>query len=41
LCSNEALDLLDKMLVYDIDERITPKESLSHPYFNPVRNLKL
>jgi len=36
LVSNEALDLLSKMLVYDHAERITPKEAMQHPYFAPV-----
>ena len=25
------------MLVYDPEERITPKDALEHPYFDPVR----
>lgn len=37
LCSPEAFDLLDKMLVYDHDMRIRPKEAMQHPYFNSVR----
>ena len=37
LCSNEALDLLSKMLVYDRAQRITPKEAMMHPYFKEVR----
>jgi casein kinase II subunit alpha len=36
LCSNEAIDLLSKMLIYDPAERITPKDAMSHPYFAPV-----
>ena len=35
--NKEALDLLSKMLVYDPEERITPKDALEHPYFDPVR----
>lgn len=31
--SADALDLLSKMLVYDPSQRITAKDSLSHPYF--------
>ena len=34
--SPEALDLLDKMLVYDHTERITPRDAMLHPYFGPV-----
>ena len=37
LCSNEALDLLSKMLIYDRAQRITPKEAMMHPYFKEVR----
>lgn len=36
LVSNEALDLLSKMLIYDHAERITAKDAMSHPYFFPV-----
>ena len=38
LCSPEALDLLDSMLVYDYNERITAREALHHPYFAPLRH---
>ena len=37
LCSNEAIDLLSKMLIYDRAQRITPKEAMEHPYFKSVR----
>jgi len=37
LCNDEAFDLLSKMLIYDHAERITPKESMEHPYFEQVR----
>lgn len=37
LCSEEALDLLGRMLQYDHAERIVPKEALQHKYFDPVR----
>lgn len=37
LVSEEALDLLDKMLRYDHAERITPKDAMEHPYFKPVK----
>ncbi|CAD8146245.1 unnamed protein product [Paramecium pentaurelia] len=40
LCSEEAIDLLSKMLLYDHALRITPKEALDHPYFLPVRDQK-
>lgn len=34
--STEALDLLDRMLRYDHQERITAAEAMTHPYFDPV-----
>lgn len=37
LCSQDALDLLDKMLVYDHAERITPIEAMEHRYFDPLK----
>ena len=37
LCSNEAIDLLSKMLIYDRAQRITPKEAMQHPYFKSIR----
>jgi casein kinase II subunit alpha len=36
LVTNDALDLLSRMLVYDHAERITPKDAMLHPYFAPV-----
>merc|ERR1712038_1890825 len=36
LVSNEALDFLDKLLKYDHQARLTAKEAMQHPYFNPV-----
>lgn len=36
LVSPEALDLLDKLLRYDHQERLTAKEAMEHPYFYPV-----
>ncbi|KAJ2847372.1 Casein kinase II subunit alpha [Coemansia brasiliensis] len=35
--SPEAIDFLDRLLRYDHMERLTAKEAMSHPYFNPVR----
>lgn len=34
--SPKALDLLDKLLRYDHQQRPTTKEALEHPYFYPV-----
>lgn len=31
--SNELFDLLDKVLRYDHQQRLTAKEAMSHPYF--------
>lgn len=33
LVSPEAIDLLDKLLRYDIAERLTAREAMEHPYF--------
>jgi serine/threonine protein kinase len=33
-----ALDLLEKMLVFDSQQRITAKQAIQHPYFDPYRN---
>jgi len=38
LCSAEAIDFLDKLLRYDQQERLTAREAMAHPYFDPVRN---
>lgn len=37
LVNEEAIDLLKRMLVYDHAARITMKEALEHPYFDPIR----
>lgn len=37
LCPPEALDLVDKMLRYDHQDRIGTIEAMEHPYFAPVR----
>lgn len=34
--SNEAIDLLDKLLVYDHQKRLTAKEAMAHPYFGEL-----
>jgi len=36
LVSSEAVDLLDKLLRYDHQERLSPTEAMLHPYFGPV-----
>ncbi|KAG2441926.1 hypothetical protein HXX76_003532 [Chlamydomonas incerta] len=38
LATPEALDFIDKLLRYDHQERITSKDALNHPYFDPIRN---
>lgn len=37
LASSEAMDLLDKLLRYDHQERLTAREAQAHVYFNSVR----
>jgi len=39
--SQNCLDLLTMMLVYDPSERITAMQSLNHPYFREFRNQQL
>mmetsp|Transcript_47358 Transcript_47358/g.146101 ORF Transcript_47358/g.146101 Transcript_47358/m.146101 type:complete len:384 (-) Transcript_47358:463-1614(-) len=39
LATPEVIDLLDKMFIVDHRRRITAREALAHPYFDPVRNL--
>jgi casein kinase II subunit alpha len=36
-CPDDAIDLLNRMLIYDHAERILPREALEHKYFDPVR----
>eukprot|EP00826_Nyctotherus_ovalis_P003101 TRINITY_DN10623_c0_g1_i14.p1 TRINITY_DN10623_c0_g1~~TRINITY_DN10623_c0_g1_i14.p1 ORF type:complete len:334 (+),score=102.58 TRINITY_DN10623_c0_g1_i14:150-1151(+) len=36
LVNDCALDLLEKMLTYDKNKRITPKDAMQHPYFDSV-----
>lgn len=33
LANDDALDLLDSLLKYDHQERLTAKEAMRHPYF--------
>jgi serine/threonine protein kinase len=35
--SNEAIDLLDKLLRFDHQERLTAREAQDHPYFGQFR----
>jgi serine/threonine protein kinase len=37
----EALDLLERILCYNPEERITPLEALMHPYFEELRKQRL
>jgi casein kinase II subunit alpha len=38
LANDEALNLLNKMMVYDHAQRVTPKDAMEDPYFKPVRD---
>jgi casein kinase II subunit alpha len=31
------MDFLDRLLRYDHMDRLTPREAMTHPYFDPVR----
>ncbi|KAI8814080.1 putative casein kinase [Cladochytrium replicatum] len=33
----DAIDLVDKLLRYDHQDRLTAQEAMAHPYFDPVR----
>lgn len=37
LVCEQALDFLKKVLVYDPEERLTVREAMAHPYFDPIR----
>lgn len=36
--NRDGLDLLSKVLVYDNNSRLTAKQAMSHPFFDPVRD---
>ncbi|KAL3233470.1 Casein kinase II subunit alpha [Nakaseomyces bracarensis] len=36
--NEEVIDLLDNLLRYDHQERLTAKEAMGHPWFEPIRN---
>lgn len=38
LVNDDVLDLINKVLRYDHQERLTAKEAMFHPYFDPVRD---
>mmetsp|Transcript_24222 Transcript_24222/g.40445 ORF Transcript_24222/g.40445 Transcript_24222/m.40445 type:complete len:364 (-) Transcript_24222:166-1257(-) len=38
LISDEAIDLVDHLLKYDHQDRLTAQEAMMHPYFAPVRD---
>ncbi|RFU26871.1 hypothetical protein B7463_g9468, partial [Scytalidium lignicola] len=40
LITNEAIDLLDKLLRYNHQERLTANEAMTHSFFKPVRDHK-
>jgi casein kinase II subunit alpha len=37
--SNDSLNLLDKLLVYNHEKRLTAREAMMHPFFDEVRDL--
>ena len=37
--SDEAIDLLTRLLIFNPEDRITISECLKHPYFDKVRHL--
>ena len=36
--SNDGIELLEKMLVYDKNKRITPGDAMKHSFFDPIRH---
>eukprot|EP00668_Euglena_longa_P002630 GGOE01003076.1.p1 GENE.GGOE01003076.1~~GGOE01003076.1.p1 ORF type:complete len:399 (+),score=113.39 GGOE01003076.1:1853-3049(+) len=38
LCSPDALDLLQRLLRYDHEERLSAMEAMAHPYFHPLHH---
>jgi len=38
LATDEVIDLIDKLLVYDHAARILPKEAMKHPFFEPLHS---
>lgn len=36
--NNEIIDLIDNLLKYDHQERLTAREAMAHPWFDPIRN---
>lgn len=40
LAKNDAIDLLDKLLKYDHQKRLTAREAIEHPYFAPIREME-
>jgi len=40
LVNDQVIDFLEKLLRYDHQERLTAKEAMKHPYFDPIRDAK-
>jgi serine/threonine protein kinase len=38
--TTDGIDLLYKMLVYDKNGRLTPREAMEHEFFAPIRALQ-
>lgn len=34
--TEDAINLIDKLLVYDHDKRLTAQQAMEHPFFHPV-----
>lgn len=39
LANSSSIDLLDKLLRYDGQERLTAQEAMAHHFFDPVRKM--
>ncbi len=36
-CTDDAIDLISKILIYDHKERYSAREAMDHPYFKEAR----
>jgi serine/threonine protein kinase len=39
MCNPDALDFLERLLVFDHEKRILPKEAMQHPWMGPVSDM--